>query len=223
MKNILIIEDDQDIMGLLSFALESNDYNVIEAHDGQEGFEKYSNNQIDLIITDAMMPNIDGYQFVKLVRIADKTTPIIMLTALKAAENELEGFDVGVNDYVSKPFSIDVLLKRIENQLYPISSEEEPITEIIDRNIRIDLEGYCVYVDKVEISLTRKEFSLLVELIQNSGKVLSRQELIDHIWGENYFGDARNIDTHIKNIRRKINSDNIRTVKGIGYMYEKAQ
>lgn len=223
MKNILIIEDDQDIMGLLSFALESNDYNVIEAHDGQEGFEKYSNNQIDLIITDVMMPNIDGYQFVKLVRITDKTTPIIMLTALKAAENELEGFDVGVNDYVSKPFSIDVLLKRIENQLYPISSEEEPITEIIDRNIRIDLEGYCVYVDKVEISLTRKEFSLLVELIQNSGKVLSRQELIDHIWGENYFGDARNIDTHIKNIRRKINSDNIRTVKGIGYMYEKAQ
>lgn len=223
MKNILIIEDDQDIIGLLSFALESNGYNVIEAHDGQEGFEKYSNNQIDLIITDAMMPNIDGYQFVKLVRIADKTTPIIMLTALKAAENELEGFDVGVNDYVSKPFSIDVLLKRIENQLYPISSEEEPITEIIDRNIRIDLEGYCVYVDRVEISLTRKEFSLLVELIQNSGKVLSRQELIDHIWGENYFGDARNIDTHIKNIRRKINSDNIRTVKGIGYMYEKAQ
>ncbi|WOO89398.1 response regulator transcription factor [Mollicutes bacterium LVI A0078] len=223
MKNILIIEDDQDIIGLLSFALESNDYNVIEAHDGQEGFEKYSNNQIDLIITDAMMPNIDGYQFVKLVRIADKTTPIIMLTALKAAENELEGFDVGVNDYVSKPFSIDVLLKRIENQLYPINSEEEPITEIIDRNIRIDLEGYRVYVDKVEISLTRKEFSLLVELIQNSGKVLSRKELIDHIWGENYFGDARNIDTHIKNIRRKINNDNIRTVKGIGYMYEKAQ
>ncbi len=222
MKNILIVEDDQDIIGLLSFALESNGYNVIEAHDGQEGFEKYRHNQIDLIITDAMMPNIDGYQFVKLIRIDDKTTPVIMLTALKAAENELEGFDAGVNDYVSKPFSIDVLLKRIKNQLQPLNSEEQTVKEIIDRNIRIDLDGYSVYVDEEEVKLTRKEYSLLVELIQNSGKVLSRKELINHLWGDNYFGDARNIDTHIKNIRRKINSENIRTVKGIGYMYEKA-
>ncbi len=224
MKNILIVEDDKDIISLLSFALSSKGYNVIEANDGQQGYEKFRTCDVDLIVTDAMMPNIDGYQFVKLVRIDSKQIPIIMLTALKAEENELDGFEAGVNDYVAKPFSIDVLVRRIENQLTAnYDNNRDHIHEIVDGDLRIDLERYSIYVREQEVKLTKKEFLLLVELIENHGKVMSREHLIKHLWGDNYFGDARNIDTHIKNVRRKIENDNIKTVKGIGYMYEKTK
>ncbi len=224
MKNILIVEDDKDIISLLSFALTSKGYNVLEANDGQQGYEKFRSSKVDLIITDAMMPNIDGYQFVKLVRIDSKQIPIIMLTALKAEENELNGFDAGVNDYVAKPFSIEVLVRRIENQLNTnYDQDRDQVREIVDGDLRIDLERYSIYVKNEEVKLTKKEFLLLVELIEHSGKVMSREALIKHLWGENYFGDARNIDTHIKNVRRKIGNDNIKTIKGIGYMYEKSK
>lgn len=224
MINILIVEDDSDIIELLSLALSEKGFNIIEAKDGQEGYEKYRTNNIDIIVTDAMMPNIDGYQFVKLVRIDNKSIPIIMLTALKAEENELTGFDAGVNDYVTKPFSIEVLVRRIENQLTKeLSKSTETHSLIEDGELSIDLERYSIYVSDVEVKLTKKEFKLLVELIENHGKVLTRERLINHLWGENYFGDARNLDTHIKNLRRKVNNDCIKTVKGIGYMYEKKQ
>lgn len=222
MKTILIVEDDKDIISLLSLALKTKGYNVLEATDGQMGYEMYRTNDIDLIISDAMMPNIDGYQFVKLVRIDNKSIPIIMLTALKSDEDELNGFNSGVNDYVAKPFSIDVLIHRIENQFNAKYTTEVPqATEIRDGNLLIDLERYSIYVDEVELKLTKKEFLLLVELIENRGKVLTRERLINHLWGDQYFGDTRNIDTHIKNLRKKINNGNIKTIKGIGYMYEK--
>lgn len=222
MKNILIVEDDKEIIELLSLALESKGYKVLKAEDGQLGYEMYRKNQIDLIVTDAMMPNIDGYQFVKLVRIDNKAIPIIMLTALQSEADELSGFDSGVNDYVSKPFSIEVLIRRIENQFNAKYLEQElPVTEIRDGNLLIDLERYSIYVDEVEVKLTKKEFLLLVELIENHGKVLTRERLINHLWGEQYFGDSRNIDTHIKNLRKKVNNGCIKTIKGIGYMYEK--
>ncbi len=228
MKNILIVEDDVEIIELLSLALTAKGYNVIEAGDGAIGYEKFRTHHIDLILTDAMMPNIDGYQFVKLVRIDDKQIPIIMLTALKAEADELNGFDSGVNDYVAKPFSFDILLKRIENQLVISASKIEETasveeTEIIDGPIHIDLERYTLEVEGNPVSLTKKEFMLIVELVRNRGKALSREQLIKHLWGENYFGDARNIDTHVKNLRRKMGLDCIRTVKGIGYAYEKGQ
>lgn len=222
MKNILIVEDDKEIIELLSLALESKGYKVLKAEDGQLGYEMYRKNQIDLIVTDAMMPNIDGYQFVKLVRIDNKAITIIMLTALQSEADELSGFDSGVNDYVSKPFSIEVLIRRIENQFNAKYLEQElPVTEIRDGNLLIDLERYSIYVDEVEVKLTKKEFLLLVELIENHGKVLTRERLINHLWGEQYFGDSRNIDTHIKNLRKKVNNGCIKTIKGIGYMYEK--
>ncbi len=227
MKNILIVEDDLEISELLALALTSKGYNVIEAKDGADGYEKFRKNHIDLVLTDAMMPNIDGYQFVKLVRIDDIHIPIIMLTALKSEGDELNGFDAGVNDYVAKPFSFDILLKRIENQLVisenKTSSREVEESEIVDGPIKIDLERYILEVEGKAIKLTKKEFMLIVELVRNRGKALSREQLIKHLWGENYFGDSRNIDTHVKNLRRKMGLDCIRTVKGIGYAYEKGQ
>ncbi|WOO87584.1 response regulator transcription factor [Mollicutes bacterium LVI A0039] len=222
MKKILIVEDDKDIIGLLSFALNSRGFETIEAGDGRQGLKQFTNNPVDLIITDAMMPNVDGYEFVREVRKFNKTVPIIMLTALKAENNELEGFEVGVNDYVSKPFSIEILIKRIESQLNKCHHQPESLEDrIVDGNLLIDLSRYSIYVNDVEVKLTKKEFILLVELIENHGKVITRERLITLLWGENYFGDTRNIDTHIKNLRRKIENDRIKTIKGIGYMYEK--
>lgn len=222
MKTILVVEDDKDIISLLSFALKSQNYQVIEANDGQEGYEQYRKNDVDLVITDAMMPNIDGYQLVKLIRIDNKSIPIIMLTALKSDEDEINSFDSGVNDFVSKPFSIDVLMRRIENQ-FSASYEEQDDSgnKLYDGSLVIDLDRYCIYVNEIEVKLTKKEFLLLVELVENHGKVMTREKLVQQMWGEQYFGDNRNIDTHVKNLRKKINNDRIRTIKGIGYMYEK--
>ncbi len=222
MRTILVVEDDKDIISLLAYALKSQGYNVIEASDGQEGYEMYRKHSVDLIITDAMMPNIDGYQLVKLIRIDNNAIPIIMLTALKSDYDELNGFESGVNDFVSKPFSIDVLMKRIANQLLASYEQEaKNVTELRDGNLIIDLERYCIYVEEVEVKLTKKEFLLLVELVQNHGKVMTREKLIQQMWGDQYFGDSRNIDTHVKNLRKKINNNHIKTIKGIGYMYEK--
>lgn len=221
-RKILVIEDDLEISELLKLALVSKGYQVIIAHDGSSGFEQYKKTAPDLIITDAMMPNIDGYSFVKIIRVEDKTIPIIMLTALKSEEDELSGFDAGVNDYVSKLFSLDVLVHRIEAQLRLATIDEEEMgpTEITDGRIMIDLNRYLVYVDGEKLRLTNKEYSLLVYLVENKLRVLTREELAKCLWGENYYGDTRNIDTHIKNLRKKINFECIKTIKGIGYLYE---
>ncbi len=222
-KKILLVEDDAEIRELLFLALLSKGYQVYEAVDGTEGYKRFKECEPDVIITDAMMPNVDGYGLVKLIRLDDELTPVIMLTALKAEEDELAGFDCGVNDYITKPFSIEVLVHRIEQQLShslaTAYTPEQP--EIIEQErIVFNENRLTVQMGDKEVRLTQKEYRLLEMLADNSGKILSREQLVLDLWGENYYGDARNIDTHVKNLRRKLGSKCILTIKGVGYMYE---
>ncbi len=222
-KKILLVEDDTEIRELLSLALLSKGYKVYEAVDGTEGYKRFKECEPDIIITDAMMPNVDGYGLVKLIRLDDELTPVIMLTALKAEEDELAGFDCGVNDYITKPFSIDVLVHRIEQQLshsLVTAYTPEPVEIIEPERIVFNEERLTVQNGDKEVRLTQKEYRLLEMLADNSGKILSREQLVLDLWGENYYGDARNIDTHVKNLRRKLGSKCILTIKGVGYMYE---
>lgn len=220
MKSILIVEDDEEIQTLLAYALGKRNYNIHVADNGYDGYLKFTSEQVDLIVTDVMMPKVDGYSLVKKIRTVDNQVPIIMLTALKSEEDELAGFDSGVSDYVSKPFSIEVLVRRIENQLK--STPKQPKV-LIDGKLTIEVEQFIAYSDGMRLKLTKKEFQLLVELVQSSDSIVTRERINELLWGPNYLGDSRNMDTHIKNLRRKLGNDQIKTIKGIGYMYEKTK
>ncbi|SFJ06259.1 response regulator transcription factor [Thermoflavimicrobium dichotomicum] len=212
---ILVIEDDLDIQELIKEFLMSQDYEVDVASDGAEGIRLFKQTRYDLVILDVMLPNIDGHHVCKIIR-NQSSTPIIMLTALGEEADQVKGFELGVDDYITKPFSFHVLIKRVEAVLrraYP--SRTSRILQF--KEITLDCDGYTVSVDGEKIDLTTKEFEILYTFLENQGKVLSREVLLDKVWGFDYYGDVRVVDTHIKNLRKKLKVPYIRTVKGIGY------
>ncbi len=219
MAKILVIEDEIAINEMVTEILKDNGYEVTQAYDGVEGFHQFVAHKFDLIITDIMMENMDGKQFTMLVRKENTHIPIIMLTAKSQEEDEISGFEIGVDDYIRKPFSINVFLKRVETQLK--RSKLDPVYEdkLVYDNITLDLNQFIALKDGEEVNLTLKEFKILEFLMKNPNMVLSREEIIEQVWGINYFGDTRIIDTHIKNIRRKLNIENIKTIKGVGYNF----
>lgn len=216
-KKILVVEDDKDIQELICEILKDQSYEVNEASDGMEGLQKYQEGDYDLIILDVMMPQLDGYQVASQIRKKDKKIPIIMLTALGEEYDQIKGFDQGIDDYITKPFSFNLLLKRVEAVLRRATGEEDIF---VLGNLKVDFAGYKVTVNDEEIPLTTKEFEILSYLIKNRGKVLTREKLLDTIWGYDFFGDTRVIDTHIKNLRKKLDTDCIKTLKGVGYKFE---
>lgn len=217
-ENILVVEDDKDIQEIIVEILRDKGYVVDAADNGREGFTAYQNKEYDLIVLDVMMPEVDGYQLAKLIRNKNKDIPILMLTALEEEYDQLKAFEIGIDDYVTKPFSFNILLKRVEAILRRTNGLS---SNIFSRDgLVVDFDGYSVTVDGQEVELTTKEFEILSILIKNKGKVLSREKLLDDIWGYDFYGDTRVIDTHIKNIRRKIKVDFIKTLKGVGYKFE---
>ena len=164
-----------------------------------------------------MMPKMDGYQLAKLIRKKDDKIPIIMLTALEEEYDEIKGFEIGADDYITKPFSFNVLIRRVNAILKRTKIERK---EIEYKDIKLDLAAYTVIIDDKEIELTNKEFDILHYLMSNSNKIVLRQTLMDNIWGWNFKGDSRVLDTHIKNLRRKLKIDYIKTLKGVGYKFE---
>jgi len=219
MYKILVVEDDIDIQELIKEFLVSQEYEVDVASDGMEGINMFNENKYDLVMLDIMLPNIDGYSLCKMIR-TKSNIPIMMLTALEDEKDEVKGFELGVDDYITKPFSFNILIKRVEAVLRRYNKED--ISSILKfEEIYMDVDAYKVYVDKREIELTTKEFEILKMLLENRGKVLSREVILDKLWGYEYFGDARVIDTHIKNIRQKTGTQYIKTVKGIGYKIDK--
>ena len=216
--NILVIEDDKDIQEIIVEILRDKGYSVDLADNGREGFTAYQNKEYDLIIMDVMMPEVDGYQLAKLIRNKNKEIPILMLTALEEEYDQLKAFEIGIDDYVTKPFSFNILLKRVEAILRRTKGVLS--NSYSKEGLFVDFDGYSVTVDGEEVELTTKEFEILSILIKNKGKVLSREKLLDDIWGYDFYGDTRVIDTHIKNIRRKIKLDFIKTLKGVGYKFE---
>lgn len=218
---ILVVEDDNQIQELIVEFLSSQDYIVDTANDGVEGYEKFKSGEYDLVILDVMMPKLDGHSLCKMIRNIDKEVSVIFLTALGDEENEIKGFDLKADDYISKPFSFNILIKRVEAVLRRNNKEISEDEVLRFEGLKLELQTFKAYIDEEEIELTLKEFNILKLMMSSYPTVVSREKLIEKIWGYDYFGDTRVIDAHMKNIRKKIKKDYIKTIKGVGYVLEK--
>ncbi|MEH7355152.1 response regulator transcription factor [Neobacillus drentensis] len=218
-QRILVIEDDLDIQELIREFLVSQDYEVDTAQDGLEGIGMFQNGHYDLAILDVMLPNMDGYSICKIIR-NKSLVPIIMLTALGEEKDQVKGFELGVDDYITKPFSFNVFIKRVEALLRRSHSPLSLSRVIRVKEMVVDLDGYKVSVNGEEVELTTKEFEILAVLLENNGKVLTRESLLDKAWGYDFYGDTRVVDTHIKNLRKKLGVPYIKTLKGVGYKFD---
>lgn len=219
MKRILVIEDEPDIQEMLCAYLRDAGYSVSAASNGIQAMDCFHRESWDLILLDLMLPKIDGYGVCELIR-RESDVPIIMVTALDTEENQIRGFDLQIDDYVTKPFSMPILLRKIAAVLRRTGSDAES-RQLIYRDIVMDLDAYRVTVDGALLDLTTREFELLKELLQNQGRVLTRSVLLGQLWNYDFIGDERIVDSHIKNLRKKLNRDYIETVRGVGYRVEK--
>ena len=221
MSKILIVEDDLSIQALLHDFIQEAGHSVILASDGVEALAKYSEQDFDLVLLDIMLPKIDGYGVCEVIR-QKSDVPIIMLTALDGEENQIRGLDLQADDYITKPFSMPVLLRKIAAVLRR-SSKLKCIPQTMSyRNLKLDLAGYKAYAGGEGIDLTPREFEILRELLVNRGRILTRQNLLQAIWKYEFFGEERIIDTHIKNLRKKLGTaDYIETIRGVGYRIDK--
>ena len=218
-KYILVVEDDYKSQQLLQQFLTSNGYKVDCANDGLEGIQMYKDRNYNLILLDIVMPNLDGFSMCKMIR-KESDVPIIFVTALSSESDQIKGFDLLCDDYIVKPFSYNLLIKRIEAVLRR-SKEDKAGVYLTFEKIKLNLKTYSAEIDGNIIDLTLKEFNILKSLIENYPQVVTREKLLDSIWGYDYFGDTRIVDAHIKNIRKKIILPYIKTVKGIGYTLQK--
>lgn len=224
MKKILIIEDDEHIVELLKFNVENNGYLVSTASDGNDGYNKAVNDLPDLILLDLMLPGIDGIDICNKLKNKDRTKdiPIIMLTAKGHETDKILGLEIGADDYIVKPFSVRELMARIKVifRRYSKETSNSGAAKIVIGDIEIDNEKHEVRKNGELIKLTLKEYQLLEYLAENRGKVLSRNSLLDRIWGYDYFGETRTVDVHVRHLRRKIDDPNaeiIETIRGVGY------
>lgn len=224
-NKVLVIDDEMHIVELLKFNLETSNYEVFCSYDGFDGFIKAKEVKPDLILLDWMLPNISGIDVLKKIRTDKdlKNIPVIMLTAKNMENDKVEGLEIGADDYITKPFSIKELLARISSVLrrYNLNATNEE-NILYAGNLKVDLAKHEVTKGSEKIELTLKEFELLKLLIQNKGKVLSRNYLLDKIWGYEYYGETRTVDVHIRYLRKKIENDSngekyIETIRGVGY------
>ncbi|MDF2557755.1 MAG: response regulator transcription factor [Bacillales bacterium] len=218
-QKILVVEDDLDIQELTKEFLTANEYVVDTANDGEQGYLKFKEGEYDLVMLDVNMPKMDGFTVCKMIR-QKSNVPIIMLTALEEEQDQLKGFENGADDYITKPFSFNLLIKRVEAVLRRGITEAESGSLLRFKDLEMDIEAYTVKVAGERIEMTSKEFQILQTMLESKGKVWTRESLLDRVWGYDFFGDARVIDTHIKNVRRKLDRPYIQTVKGIGYKVE---
>lgn len=220
-KMILIIEDERSIQNVIKAFLEDAGYTVILAGDGLEGVEQFRLHKPDLVLLDLMLPKIDGFAVCEILR-KESRVPIIMLTALDDDDSQLKGFDALADDYITKPFSMPVVMKRIEAVLRRAEQGPAASSSVIrHKEITLDTDSLTVLVGALSVSLTAREFDILKLLLENQGRVVSREKLLDSIWGYGYIGDEKIVNTHIKNIRKKLGVDYIETIRGAGYKIEK--
>lgn len=219
-KTILIIEDEQAIQNIIKAFLEDAGYKTILAEDGMDGIEKFQTYHPDLVLLDLMLPKMDGFAVCEQIR-KESDTPIIMLTALDDEDSQMKGFDLVADDYITKPFSMPLVVRRIEAVLRRTDRKNETSTVIHYKDICLNAESYEVSVGETGITLTAREFEILKLFLENQGRVFTRDNLLNSIWGYDYFGDEKIVNTHIKNIRRKLGVDYIETIRGVGYKIEK--
>ena len=217
---ILVVDDEARMRKLVKDFLSIKGFIVLEAEDGEEALKVFdSNKDIKLILLDVMMPKLDGVETLEVIRQYSKV-PVMMLTARSEERDELEGYKLGVDEYITKPFSPKILVARVEAVLRRTFGESEE--KLIAGAIEIDKIARSVYIDQKPVELSLKEYELLTYFIENKGIALSREKILSSVWNYDYFGDARTIDTHVKKLRAKMGErgDYIKTVWGMGYKFE---
>ncbi len=226
MEKILIVDDEEHICELIKFNLENNSYNCICALNGIEALNIAKEEKPDLILLDLMLPGMDGYEVCKEIRKDNNiaTTPIIMITAKGEELDKVLGLELGADDYITKPFSVREMVARVKAVLRRRTTINIESKSYILGNIVVDFEKHSLTKAGEKIELTLKEFELLEVLIKNKGKVMTRDFLLDRIWGYEYIGETRTVDVHIRHLRKKIEDDDknpkfIETIRGIGYRF----
>ena len=218
---ILVVDDESRMRKLLKDFLSAKGYQILEAEDGEKAIEVFeeNRNKIKLILLDVMMPKLDGWSVLRKIR-QDSNLPVIMLTARGEEQDELFGFELGVDEYISKPFSPKILVARVEAILKRTYGDTKEIKDY--DGITIDQEGRTVKVDDKPIDLSLREYELLKYLLDNENIALSRDKILNNVWNYDYYGDSRTIDSHIKKIRHKLGKKGkyIETIRGIGYKFE---
>ena len=219
---ILVVDDESRMRKLIKDFLIQKNFNIIEAEDGERALKLYEENKekIDLILLDVMMPKLDGWSVLRNIRQDNKKLPIVMLTARAEEQDELFGFELGVDEYITKPFSPKILVARVEaifKRAKPDAKELKSYDGIV-----IDNEGRTVTVDGKQVELSFREYELLKYLLDNENIALSRDKILNTVWNYDYYGDSRTIDSHIKKIRHKLGKKgkHIQTIRGIGYKFE---
>ncbi len=219
MAKLLIVDDEQSIREVIKEYAEFEGYTVSEADDGMKAIKMAKEESFDLIIMDVMMPKLDGYSAVKEIhKFSD--VPVVMLSARVEEYDKLFGFEIGVDDYVTKPFSPKELMARVAAVLKRMQPKKKEL--IKSDGLEIDIAGRNVYVDGVKVEMTPKEYELLFYLVENNGIAVSREKLLNNVWGYDFYGDDRTVDTHVKMLRSSLGKyrDKIITLRGLGYKIE---
>lgn len=224
MAKIIVADDEQLIRRLVSDFLKKDGYTVLEAENGEEALRIFENNKdTDLLVLDIMMPQKDGWEVCREIR-KTSNVPILLLSARSQEFDQINGFEAGADDYVTKPFSPVLLVKRVEALLKRTTNSAKSADGDI-QGLTIDKNAHQVFVDGKEISLTVKEFNILLKLIDNLGRVYSREQLLDDIWGFDYYGDTRTVDSHVARLRTKLGdwgNRHLKTVYGVGYKIQES-
>ena len=222
-NRILVIDDDKNICRLVTIYLQNEGYEVTAVHDGNEGVKAFGEDNYDLVLLDVMLPGMDGWDVCRTIR-KNSEVPIIMLTAKGEVFDKVLGLELGADDYVVKPFDPKELVARVKavvRRMNKSESEEQAVT--IDE-LSVDLSNYTVVLDGKELEMPPKEIELLFFLASHANKVYTREQLLEQVWGFDYFGDSRTVDVHIKRIREKLTKEEanwqIKTVWGVGYKFE---
>ena len=218
---ILVVDDESRIRKLLKDFLSVKGYQILEAEDGEKAIEVFeeNKNKIKLILLDVMMPKLDGWSVLRKIR-QESNVPVIMLTARGEEQDELFGFELGVDEYIAKPFSPKILVARVEAILKRVYGDAKQVKDY--DGIVINQEGRTVTVDGKQVDLSLREYELLKYLLDNENIALSRDKILNNVWNYDYYGDSRTIDSHIKKIRHKLGKKGkyIQTIRGIGYKFE---
>ena len=224
-KTVLIVDDEKNIVDILSFNLKKEGYEIIPAYDGESALLSYSKKRPDLILLDVMLPRLDGFEVCRRIRGKDKTTPIIMLTAREEETDKVLGLDLGADDYITKPFSVRELQARVKANIRRTDARAEEAGEDKPDGLFIDRERFDVFINGQSAELTQREFELICFLAASPGKVFSREEMLHDVWQYEYFGDLRAVDVAVRRLREKIEEDPgqpryVMTKRGVGYYFE---
>ena len=227
-NTILLVDDDENICKVIKLYLEKEGYAVTQAYDGEAAFEAFEREKPNLVLLDVMMPKLDGFEVCRELR-RRSMVPIIMVTARGEDFERIMGLDIGADDYILKPFSAGEVMARVRAILRRVQPREAELQNLYSvGNLVIDLDKYLVTIGGADVTLTKKEVELLWTLAKNSSKVFSRENLLDSIWGYDYFGDSRTVDSHIKRLRAKVDKFEheeweIKTIWGVGYRFEEKE